>query len=34
VNCWRCKQPLPVNVDNRGKTIKCPGCGTKQQLPQ
>jgi heat shock protein HtpX len=34
VNCWRCKQALRVNAENRGKTVKCPRCGTKQQLPQ
>ena len=33
VRCWRCKHALAVNADNRGKTVKCPQCGTKQQLP-
>jgi len=34
VNCWRCKHVLRVNAENRGKTVKCTQCGTKQQLPQ
>jgi hypothetical protein len=33
VNCWRCKRALAVSDENRGKTVKCPQCGTKQQLP-
>jgi hypothetical protein len=33
VNCWRCKQTLVVTPETRGKTIKCPQCRAKQQLP-
>jgi heat shock protein HtpX len=33
VNCWRCKHPLVLTTDNRGKTVKCSQCGTKQRLP-
>jgi hypothetical protein len=33
VTCWSCKRALVVTPESRGKTIKCPDCGTKQQLP-
>jgi Zn-dependent protease with chaperone function len=33
IRCWRCKHALMVNSENRGKTVRCPQCGTKQQLP-
>jgi hypothetical protein len=32
VHCWRCKHALMLTAETRGKTIKCPGCATKQQL--
>lgn len=34
VNCYQCKSAIPVNDKNRGKTVKCPQCGTKQELPR
>lgn len=33
VQCWRCKEPLPVTDENRAKTTRCPKCKTRQQLP-
>jgi Zn-dependent protease with chaperone function len=33
INCYRCKHALPVSAETRGKTVKCPQCGTKQPLP-
>jgi len=33
IRCWSCKAPLEVTTANRGKMVKCPGCGTKQRLP-
>ena len=34
VNCYRCKHAIAVNDENRGKTVKCAECGTKQELPR
>lgn len=33
INCWRCKAPLPMAEETRGKNVRCPQCGTKQRLP-
>jgi DNA-directed RNA polymerase subunit RPC12/RpoP len=33
MNCWRCKHSIAVSDESRGKTVKCPQCGTKQRLP-
>ena len=33
VNCWNCKDSLSVNDANRGQTVRCARCGTKQRLP-
>jgi uncharacterized RDD family membrane protein YckC len=34
VLCWSCKHVLPLTVENRGTTTKCPACGTRQPLPR
>ena len=34
IACWQCKHVLAVTDENRGKKIKCPQCGTKQELPR
>jgi uncharacterized RDD family membrane protein YckC len=34
VFCWSCKHMLPLTAENRGTTMKCPGCGTSQRLPR
>jgi uncharacterized RDD family membrane protein YckC len=34
VFCWSCKHVLPLTVENRGTTTKCPACGTRQPLPR
>jgi len=34
VRCWRCKAPLVVTPETRGKKVKCQQCGTKQELPR
>ena len=34
VFCWSCKHRLPLTVENRGTTTKCPACGTRQPLPR
>ena len=34
IACWQCKHILAVTDENRGKKIKCPQCGTKQELPR
>ena len=33
VQCWRCKAPIEVAFEMRGKKIRCLSCRTKQQLP-
>ncbi len=34
VHCWRCKQPITVTEENRGKRVRCPACGTRQLMPE
>ena len=34
IQCFRCKHALPITPGTRGKSVKCPQCGTKQQLPR
>jgi predicted RNA-binding Zn-ribbon protein involved in translation (DUF1610 family) len=34
VHCWSCKQILEITDANRGMKIKCPNCGSKQQMPK
>jgi hypothetical protein len=33
VRCWRCKKSLTVTASTRGQRVRCPQCGTKQELP-
>lgn len=34
VLCWSCKHELSLNTQNRGTSVRCPGCGMKQFLPR
>lgn len=33
VHCWRCKAPIEVAPEVRGRKKKCPSCGTRQSMP-
>lgn len=33
VQCWRCKTAITYTDETRGKKIRCPSCGTKQEMP-
>jgi len=33
ISCWRSKHALPIVAEKRGKTVRCPQCGTKQEMP-
>ena len=31
--CWKCKTPIKVTPEIRGKKVRCPSCRTKQEMP-
>ena len=31
--CWRCKTSIEFSPAKRGLKIKCPSCGTRQEMP-